>query len=351
MPDSLPGLPVVHRFSGSPFEVGCQQGRLFSRLISADLAGKAAAVGGRENLAARAGRVWWLHRPHYERLLPASLEEIRGLAHGVGLSFELAFYLSHETGTHPFPSAEACSSIVVPHCSSTTATTLIGQNKDTHRDPAEHHLVHKKYNDGRQELLLTYAGWIGNIGISTTGVGLCGNSLTAAEAPDDALATPLLWRILQETGDVQAVVSAVEDYPFINGSVLVARRGEGAWCFEMAAGRHAVLRSEVEPFARANTILDPLLAECESRPLLSPSSDARQRRMDSLLGAKEQVSMDDLVAIFSDHDGYPLSICRHHHPSETIVTTACYVADIDEGTLRFCRGNPCTASWVTVGFD
>lgn len=345
------GQPLVHRFCGSPFEVGYQQGRFFARAISDDLTSKVAAAGGRENLAARANRLWRLHKPHYDSLLPASLEEIRGLADGAEISFDLAFYISHETGSHPFPSAEACSSIVIPSGSSTSGTTLVGQNKDTHRNPAEHCLVHKKYSDGRQELLVTYAGWIGNIGISSTGVGLCGNSLTAPEPTGDVLTAPLLWRILQETGDVDAVICLLGKYPFSNGSVLAARRGDGAWCFEMAAGRHAILRSKSMPFARANTILDPLLAEHENRPLSSPSSDARQLRMDQLLRTKTRFNPDDLAAIFADHDNYPLSVCRHHHPSETIVTTACYIADVDAGTLRFCRGNPCTAPWVTVGFD
>lgn len=199
--------PAVLRFSGSPFEVGRQQGERFRTAIENDLTSKAADTGGRENLASVADRMWQLHSPYYARFAPASLEEVRGVAHGAGIPFEFAFLISHETGSHPSPGADACSSIVVPAASSKTGTVLIGQNKDTHRDPQQHLVVHKKYSDGRQELLLTYAGWIGNIGISTTGVGICGNSLTAAKPGEDALTAPLIWRILQETGRIQDVVA------------------------------------------------------------------------------------------------------------------------------------------------
>ncbi len=343
--------PAVHRFSGSPFDVGRQQGEQFRPAILCDLADKAAAAGGREDLALKADRMWQLHRSCYERFVPQSLEEIRGVAAGAGVSFELAFLISHETGGHPALGDDGCSSIVVPAPSSKTATVLIGQNKDTHRNPREHLLVHKTYSDGRQELLLTYAGWIGNIGISTTGVGICGNSLTAAEPQGEVLCTSLIWRILQETGRVEDMVAVLNEFPFINGSVLVGQRDSGAWCVEHAAGKHSILRSEERPFARANTILSADLRQLEQRPLTSASSDFRQHRMEEMIATQSELDLNDLQTIFSDHRNFPLSICRHPDPSETITTTACYTADIHNGIFQYCHGNPCDGVWTTVRFD
>mgnify|MGYP001143619008 CR=1 FL=1 len=56
------------------------------------------------------------------------------------------------------------------------------------------------------------------------------------------------------------------------------------------------------------------------------------------------------VAILSDHDGYPRSICRHPNdqPRFGYMGTVCsLIMEPAEGRMHISRGNPCTNGYAT----
>jgi isopenicillin-N N-acyltransferase-like protein len=50
------------------------------------------------------------------------------------------------------------------------------------------------------------------------------------------------------------------------------------------------------------------------------------------------------MAMLADHDGYPVSICRHESRLKSI---ASLVAEPDQGRLHVAVGNPCEHEFVT----
>jgi hypothetical protein len=52
--------------------------------------------------------------------------------------------------------------------------------------------------------------------------------------------------------------------------------------------------------------------------------------------------------LLADHEGYPLSICRHPALVEPTVTAAAVVYDCGARVASIALGNPCTAVFLDV---
>lgn len=335
--------PPLYRWEGSAREIGRQHGLTFAseirREASREVSRFAGLMGGSE--AAALDHFWELHRGIYERWLPESLEEIHGLGEGANISFLEAFLVATASRAS-LRISDACSSIFVPHNCSLTGGALLGQNKDTPRHPSEHLGIHKIYSSGREEILLTYAGWIGNIGINNHGMGFCANSLPleCREIPG-ALAPGVLWRLIHETGDLDLVLETARRFPFAKSSIFIGHATRGCHILEFIQGEADILVFPETPCARANTVLSPRLKKWQ------PESDAvsrfnlRQNRMDELLKTQPAFSLEGIHGILQDHEHYPLSVCRHFTELDRNVTTGGYVADLAAGRVRFWASHTC----------
>ena len=86
-----------------------------------------------------------------------------------------------------------------------------------------------------------------------------------------------------------------------------------------------------------------------------PDSFARQERMRALIDEKfPAIRLKDVKRILADHDGYPVSICRHSHdgPSGPMLgssakTVVALIAEPEQRRLHVALGNPCQNPFVT----
>ena len=335
--------PPVYRWAGSAKEIGRQHGLAFAAEIRKDAmreTSRFAALMGRSEAAAQE-RFWDLHQGIYEKWLPESLEEILGLGEGAGISFLEAFLVATAARSR-LQMSDACSSIFVPRQCSLTGGALIGQNKDTPRHPSEHLGIHKIFSSGREEILLTYAGWTGNIGINSHGLGFCANALPAERRENpDTLSPGVLWRLIHETGDLDLILDTARRFPFSNSSVFVGHAIRGCRIIEFVHGEMNVIEVTDSPCARANTVLSPHLKKWQLDSDAVARFNLRQNRMDELLKSQPAFGFEDAHGILKDHEHHPLSVCRHDSELDHNVTTGGFLADLAAGRIRFWASHTC----------
>lgn len=230
--------------------------------------------------------------------------------------------------------------------------------------------VHPDSSEGIPSMfLVTEAGQMGRSGMNSAGLGLTSNSLNSTadyfpEAADETAPKPmlpvsLLRRLyLQETSfpkGLQAVYNAPRHVS--NNLTLSTAEGFGL-CLELTPHEAFVL-----PPASATTA-----HVIHSNHFLTPAIHARMDISDSYPGGSSwfrnlrldkgvqpfldgKVNVDVLTQAFSDHLGYPQSLCGHldtsggdgipGYPFKKSMTVACVVYDLSRKVITVCKGPPC----------
>lgn len=344
--------PLI-RASGRPWELGRQHGAQAAHLIRAFidcLAGSLDVT--RATLRSRALRF----QPLFERHAPHLLDEIRGLAEGAGIEFAeaLAVQIRGELGMVP---DGACTSFVIGPRGTADGQILIGQTSDTPAEIEEFaYVLHLEPDDRPPLIMWTFGGMLGYHGINAQGLGHFANSLGGGPAWKFALPHYPLKRLLLECRTFREALDLFQTIPVCsNGNYVLCGESEIA-DIELTSDGPLVLRDEGRGFlAHANHFLCGALACRENFERSLPDSFARQERIVRLIEERfGTLSVADLARILSDHEGFPVGICRHPHQGagdrvlpNTGKTVAAIIAEPAHGRLHVARGNPCENPFVT----
>ena len=335
-------MPEV-TFQGSRHEVGRLHGAAFSVAIRRELQLALTLHGGKESsdpaqLFARTKAF----APWMRRHLPGYLAEVEGLAEGAGLSVDAALFLAVSDGLQPHPNGD-CTSFYCGPESSRDGSVFLGQTKDTPPRDGRYFVMRFRYDDGPEMLLLNYAGWLANIGMTSYGVALCGNALYANTQTPDCLPFALLKRAILESPDVARARQFVESGLWQDGCLgLADRSGRGVF-IELILGRPHYLEMTGEARGHANSILTPEHRNLDCSASASPCSSTRQQTVDRILQAPSgSITDETLRNLAANHENAPHSICRHPRTPEGTRTTAALVANVSEGWMDVALGLPCS---------
>lgn len=338
------GKHFVYDLHGTPAEVGVQHGRALRTEIVAEAGPSAESLARRTGLTVEASlagvvsRYEGLYRDH----MPNVLEEVRGVAEGAQISYPFAFWAAFRDGMK----ADACTSVVSSGKASTGARVLLGQTKDTTAPLERFRIMRIAYEGGRSMVILNYPGWMGNLSLTSDGLAFTGNSLYAG--PNTGRSTPgsFLKRLIMERQSVEQVIDEIRGMTFGNSCIMIADRGGRTVCLESAAGHVDVRDVSGSAFGHANNILSPSLRQFERHgPASSPH---RQKRVEELVKQHSgSISVQTMKAIFQDHNGLPMSICRHPAAEDRGTTNAAFVADPMAGRMHIAIGNPCVSEFKT----
>jgi isopenicillin-N N-acyltransferase-like protein len=344
--------PLI-RASGPPLELGRRHGARAARPIRAFVDYLADSLGvTHAELCRRALRF----QPLFERYCPQLLDEIQGLAQGAEIDFALALavQIRGELGLVP---DDACTSFVIGPRGTADGNILIGQTSDTPAEIEQFAYVLHLEPDNRPPLLMwTFGGMLGYHGINAAGVGQFANSLGGGPAWKFALPHYPLKRLLLECTTASAALELFQTIPVCsNGNYVLCAEGEIA-DVELTSNGPQVLRDEGRGFlAHANHFLCGGEACRENFDRSLPDSFARQDRIVRLIEERfGTLTVGDLARILSDHEGFPVGICRHPHQGagdrvlpNTGKTVAAIIAEPAHGRLHVARGNPCENPFVT----
>ncbi len=338
----------LFRAAGSARTLGRLHGEQARLKISAFLGWLCEALGIEDReLAHRARRFL----PLFETHCPHLLAEIEGLAEGAAISRDLglACQLRGELGQ---VTPDGCTTFVIGPRGTADGNVLIGQTSDMPAEMREFCYVLHLEPDDRPELIMwTFGGMIGYHGLNTSGVAHFANSLGGGPAWKFALSHYPLKRMILEQPDLPAVRSLMARYP-------ASSNGNYVLC----DGQHQILDVELTPdgpfsieddgegfLAHSNHYLcAPHNCQANFDQSL-PDSFPRLERMRHLIRAKfGSLTREDMQEILADHDGHPVSICRHPHAGygDNILpasgrTVAAIIAEPNRGRFHLCCGNPC----------
>ncbi len=340
--------------SGSAVELGEQHGEQARLRITAFLGWLCESLKFSEReLAQRATRFRVLSK----KSCPHLLEEIQGLARGAGINEGLALACQLR-GELAMQNAGGCTTFAATGIATEDGSTLIGQNSDMEAEMREFaYVLHLTPNDRPELIMWTFGGMIGYHGLNENGVSHFANSLGGGPGWQFALSHYPLKRMILEQRNLDDVRQLIRDVPVASSGNYMLSDGSGAIADIEVTPRGAIeaARPQTGFLEHANHFLCGDHA-CESnweRSLSDPP--ARQVRAEAVLAQLAgQLTLESAKQLLADHDGHPVSICRHPHsgPDDPILpasgrTIAGLIAEPQLCRFHVCSGNPCEREFAT----
>jgi isopenicillin-N N-acyltransferase-like protein len=354
VPPGRSGEHLVYTWKGSHFDVGRQHGQALKEEIVAEAAPALKTLTGVRKCSEAQALDWMVaeYEPLYRQLVPSALEEVRGMAQGAGLSYPFAFFAAFRDGMSMRRQAAepGCTTVLCGRRATAGGKVLIGQTKDTGPAPLQRFRIMRiAYDSGRRVVMLNYPGWLGNLCMTSDGLGQTGNSLYGREPRVATVPFSLFRRLVVEKRSVDDVLTSIAPYHFENGCLSMADAKGRVVCIEELAGRRGVLDVSDQAFGHANSILCSELKSFENAGDVFGYTKNRQQRVQQLLDEKRgAITPDDVQKIFADHHDEPRNICRHEAAG---ATTGAFVANLTDLQMDIAIGNPCVAGFRRYTMD
>lgn len=284
--------------------------------------------------------------PLFEQYSPSMVQELRGIAEGARIPFEEALLLQIR-GEVIYAIAGGCSSFVLSRDATKDGEIIIGQNWDYPIDLDLMVVLHLSPEDGPAQLMLTFAGLTSYLGINAAGIGNFANALPWGWCEVGIPHYPFKWRVFQQTS-LDGLRRLCDETKTVQPGNYVFCDSSGEIADVELTPEGAVWLEDKEGFfVHTNHFLGEPFA---SRPDLPPFVEDSVPRYHRLYGLVKEsygkISVPLMRSFLSDHDNYPVSLCRHEEfPGPS--TAASLIAQPERGLLHICAGNPCEGDYVT----
>jgi len=343
----------LYEVSGSPRELGQQHGELARLRILGYLGYLSETLKMDERTLARRAT---LFRGEFQRHCPELLEEIDGVAEGAGLNSGLAL-ASQMRGELACLSDGACTTFAIGPRATAGGRILIGQTSDMPEEIRSFAYVLRIRPDNRPAAIMwTFGGMIGYHGLNEHGVSHYANSLGGGPGWRFAPSHYPLKRLILEQKSLADVLQTMRRFPVCsNGNYMLCDGGNRLLDVELTSeGPHLIEDTAAGFLVHTNHFLSTEHSGPENLEQSLPDSLPRLERMRTLIQEKlGSITVADMQRILADHDGAPVSICRHPHHGygdQVLPASGCTVAAIiaepDRGIFHVAAGNPCETSFL-----
>ncbi|KAI1359690.1 peptidase C45 acyl-coenzyme A:6-aminopenicillanic acid acyl-transferase-like protein [Xylaria arbuscula] len=302
-----------------------------------------------------------------ESLAPRYLEEIRGIAHGSGLSFldilalnirtEITFGLFSDGDDDNVPSKDSIAIADVPSdgCTSlgwvtASGTSFLAQNWDWMVEQAPNLVICHVSQPGTDIpafSMVTEAGIIGKIGLNAAGVGCCLNAIKCHGVNPSKLPIHFALRKALESTSRAAAIDAIKKAGVAgSGHILI---GDATGSTGLECTSKWVKEVDMD---RDNRV-------CHTNHLLLDKSDVhevpwlmdsrpRLARIRELVAPLRNPSLEALADLFADVEGYPSSINRRQEGDSNAETLFTIVMDLTAKSAQVTFGRPTEARGKVV---
>ncbi|MBC7816834.1 MAG: hypothetical protein IAG10_08105 [Planctomycetaceae bacterium] len=338
---------------GEPRELGQQHGEQAAEQIRGYLDFLAESLRlSREQLRQRAMRF----HPLFEKFCPDLLVEAAGLAEGAKLNLADAL-VAQLRGELAQVSDGACTTFAIGPRGTKSNSTFVGQTSDNPPELESFGYVLKLWPTNKPAVLMwTFGGMLGYHGINEHGVSHFANALGGGPAWKFALSHYPLKRLILEQRSLRDVLRLMRELPVCsNGNYMLADGSGAILDVELTSDGPFVPDLQDRFLVHSNHYLCSEHA-CDANFRLSLSdSFPRLDRMRTLIDGKfGSIGLEDVQRFLADHDGHPVSICRHSHagPEGPMLgpsgkTVAALIAEPEQRRLHVSLGNPCENPFVT----
>jgi isopenicillin-N N-acyltransferase-like protein len=384
--------------AGAPYERGRAYGAAVAPLIRHSIASYARLFACRRGLDWAASQAEAMgFAPLLREVAPDLLEEMRGIADGVGRGLAEIVALNVRTELmagvasgvyHPGGSAALarnraagvpehqpepgelqptapgagalddgeCTTVAAAGPATASGGALLAQTWDWQGDQRAACLLLRVRAPGEPELLtMTEAGMVGKSGLNSAGVAVALNLLRSlADGREVGMPVHVLLRKMLQAPSF-AAARAVADLAPASGSSCVTLAGAGGelLSLELTPSGVAEVRPEGGLLAHANHCVDAGAAagECPLEPI-STSRERAGRAWELLRAGRGELDVPALQAILRDHDGDPRCICRHPNMNLARLDrgeSICgIVMDLGARVMHVAPDVPCTVPFTAV---
>jgi isopenicillin-N N-acyltransferase-like protein len=348
----------VIRLSGTPFERGLEHGAAVADRLEYYWGELVADVSERaiERLSKDELRGWIKERSSAAVAIAPDLEqEIRGIAEGAGVEYEVALavsfgeevcHLASARGVERGPGAgdssplTRCLSVVVPPEKSATGSYLLAQTWDG-PDWTPDPILFAVDEEAGRSAYLSDGGWVGGVGLNDRGLGSVHTGVSTVEDGTPGVPYPFIARRIMQAGSFDEAVASVVEVPATAGCHFLVGDGTRLTDVEVAGALNAVVPmtppvSTCAHFCAGNTVKTELSEEWHR------ISAYRVERLLSLLADRSDTGPLDVFEIMSDHEEGPsgATVCRHPGTGRSL---GAIVVDMGTSTVYAQAGNPCLA--------
>ena len=288
------------------------------------------------------------------RFDPAGTEELRGIAHGAGLTPERVLAMNGLTDLRdalawggPLEAAGGCTAFVVQRDRSADGRLWAGQTWDLGSDNQPYVVaVHRRPASGPETWCVTTVGCLSLMGMNAEGVAIGTTNLRTTDAGAGVPYLGVIHRALAESS-AAAAAALIARAPRAGGhAYTVVDRGGDAFAVECSA-RHSrtfALRGGFHVHTNHCQVPEHQALEAD---IPYASSRTRLARMQELLRGADRIDGPFLEACLADRANGTLAICRDDF--DGISTNAALVVSPDGRWLRACQGLPSRGAWVALG--
>lgn len=303
--------------------------------------------------------------PAIETTTPNLLEEVRGLAEGSGIEFATmyAFQLVDEDWwfrrNRRFgigqPFGVKCSTVAIRGRG--IEPPVVAQNLDIPKwsDGLQMILRVRRLN-GSEDFVFTYAGMIGLTGISSSGIGVCVNSLIQLDTRINGLPVAFVVRELLSRGSLEDAIGFISGVQHASGQNYVIGAPDGIAAFECSADRavrygrgsddasfahtnHPLVNSETRTFQEIRKVEEPEKLE-RSRV----NSERRLACLNNTLMSTDTAEgpVDLIKRALRSHDDETYPICCHSTGGRSWFTAWSVIYEFsDPPVAHVTCGPPC----------
>jgi len=357
-------FPVILA-EGNPYEVGYQYGSQCKALIvkMLDMYGtifkRNANLGWNEVLALARKFM-----PFIENYDPDAMEEMTGVAKGVGVSLEdivainarteMAFVGMAGTVTEESPQETYCTTLAATPEATQNGHTLIGQNWDWYPEAQKAFILLKKRKKGKPNCVsFIEAGLLGKGGLNSAGLGFVGNAMATDKMRVGVPTHIITNRILNAESLTEVIGMLLSAYRAGATNRLTATANGECADIELSTDDYSVIFPEDGVIAHTNhfTVQKPTIRD--TFPNKYPSTFTRLHRAKKLLAAERgHITLETFERILRDHLGKPDSICWHLDEridkSLRLQTNASIIMDLNEKAFYIAKGPPCQNEYVAL---
>lgn len=333
---------------GSNFEIGFQIGRECRENITRAIQMTIGGLGfvhqaGRADIIANAMKF-------YSKIMdfdPCLAERLEGMAEGAGISVEEAITLqcAFDLGGYYGQLSSMCTSFAVSGAAAEKNQTILGQTIDwVPGCPMD--LIKVVYPNGMKQLSLVLWGVV-EYTLNSQGFGMCANG-TWAGVEKYLFNLPVSVYLHKAMGQetIDDAMEILKAHARGLGYYHLASFDNKMWGIEGIQDDFEIITPQNDVLVHSNHYLTERFKKHDMANLVVPDSYDRVGRIQGLINEKlGSITPEIMMAIMSDHEQYPTSICRHVDTSKPVEfaseTLAAYIMVPNEGVMYIAWGNPC----------
>jgi isopenicillin-N N-acyltransferase-like protein len=291
---------------------------------------------------------------------PEILEEMEGIAEGAQLEFAdvLAMNCRSELMFGTRAPAE-CSSFALQPSITATGHTYVGQNWDWGTEIIDTiALVAIRQEPLKPDiLLLDEAGVVGRMGINSSGIGLCTNTLLAEQsAPTGVPYNVLLRGVLNTRRLDDATGALIRPARAISSNHLIGDARGQTLDIEVAPEEFDYIPPRGGIITHGNHFAGTRIRAVDSGVTRWPDSVYRECRLrEAFERVGGSIRVEDMMAALRDEFGAPYAISRTAdadlHPLERIETVASIITDCVDRVCWISRGAPTASEYRRISLD